>query len=43
VLTVKCLDLECKQTTSGRKKFLVIGTGFLKGEDVTTKGKVRNK
>eukprot|EP00833_Pecoramyces_ruminatium_P003951 jgi/Orpsp1_1/1177983/evm.model.c7180000063622.1 len=40
VLTVKCLDLECKQTTSGKKKFLVIGTGFLKGEDVTTKGKI---
>ncbi|KAI9146233.1 CPSF A subunit region-domain-containing protein [Paraphysoderma sedebokerense] len=40
VLCVKIVSMESKETASGRKPFLVVGTGFMKGEDVTTRGKI---
>jgi cleavage and polyadenylation specificity factor subunit 1 len=38
-----CMNLESKQTASGRKDFMVIGTGYLKGEDTAMKGRVCRK
>ncbi|KAM3586172.1 mRNA cleavage and polyadenylation factor subunit [Umbelopsis sp. WA50703] len=35
-----CMNLESKQTASGRKDFMVIGTGYLKGEDTAMKGRI---
>ncbi|KAG2182258.1 hypothetical protein INT43_007185 [Umbelopsis isabellina] len=37
---LECMNLESKQTTSGRKDFMVIGTGYLKGEDTAMKGRI---
>ncbi|EIE79461.1 hypothetical protein RO3G_04166 [Rhizopus delemar RA 99-880] len=42
----QCFSLECalldsKQTSTGRKYYMIIGTGTLKGEDTTMKGSIR--
>ncbi|KAL4213346.1 CPSF A subunit region-domain-containing protein [Rhizopus microsporus] len=42
----QCFSLECalldsKQTSTGRKYYVVVGTGSLKGEDTTMKGSIR--
>jgi cleavage and polyadenylation specificity factor subunit 1 len=42
----QCFSLECalldsKQTSTGRKYYMIIGTGTLKGEDTTMKGSVK--
>lgn len=44
----QCFSLECalldsKQTSTGRKYYVVVGTGSLKGEDTTMKGSVSNR
>lgn len=38
--SLQCASLESKQTSTGLKYFMVVGTGFLKGEDVTMRGSV---
>ncbi|KAJ1919551.1 mRNA cleavage and polyadenylation factor subunit [Mycoemilia scoparia] len=40
VTAIKCMSLESKETDTGRKDFLVVGTTFVLGEEVTTRGKV---
>jgi cleavage and polyadenylation specificity factor subunit 1 len=35
-----CMNLESQQTATGRKDFMVIGTGYLKGEDTAMRGRV---
>lgn len=42
-LSLECVSLESKQTSTGRKHFIVIGTGVLRGEDTAMKGSVRKK
>lgn len=39
--SLQCASLESKQTNTGLKHFIVVGTGFLKGEDTTMRGAVR--
>ena len=40
VLCMKCVTLATSQTASGRGQFIVVGTGYIWGEDVATKGRV---
>ncbi|KAL1925408.1 uncharacterized protein VTP21DRAFT_291 [Calcarisporiella thermophila] len=37
-LCLECVTLESKQTASGRKDFIAVGTGFFRGEDVAMRG-----
>ncbi|KAI8646973.1 CPSF A subunit region-domain-containing protein [Parasitella parasitica] len=39
--SLQCAALESKQTSSGRKHFMVVGTGVLRGEDTTMRGSIR--
>jgi cleavage and polyadenylation specificity factor subunit 1 len=39
--SLQCAALESKQTSTGRKHFMVVGTGSLRGEDTTMRGSVR--
>ncbi|CAG8596773.1 4454_t:CDS:10 [Cetraspora pellucida] len=39
-LCIKCVSLQTKSTTSGRKSFISIGTGIFRGEDVGMRGNV---
>ncbi|CAG8584006.1 12053_t:CDS:10 [Acaulospora morrowiae] len=39
-LCIKCVSLQTKSTSSGRKSFIAIGTGFFRGEDVGMRGNV---
>ncbi|KAI8084961.1 CPSF A subunit region-domain-containing protein [Halteromyces radiatus] len=39
-LSLECVPLESKQTSSGRKHFLTVGTGVLRGEDSPMKGAI---
>ncbi|RIB01623.1 CPSF A subunit region-domain-containing protein [Gigaspora rosea] len=39
-LCIKCVSLQTKSTTSGRKSFIAIGTGIFRGEDVGMRGNV---
>ncbi|KAI8067717.1 CPSF A subunit region-domain-containing protein [Gilbertella persicaria] len=39
--SLECAALESKQTSTGRKHFMVVGTGYLKGEDTTMRGSIR--
>ncbi|KAI8969822.1 CPSF A subunit region-domain-containing protein [Pilobolus umbonatus] len=39
--SLQCAALESKQTSTGRKHFMVVGTGFLRGEDTTMRGSIR--
>ncbi|KAI8973376.1 CPSF A subunit region-domain-containing protein [Mycotypha africana] len=39
-ISLDCALLESKQTSSGRKNFIVVGTGYLKGEDTTMRGSI---
>lgn len=38
--SLQCAALESKQTSTGRKHFMVVGTGCLRGEDTTMRGSV---
>jgi cleavage and polyadenylation specificity factor subunit 1 len=38
--SLQCAALESKQTSTGRKHFMVVGTGVLRGEDTTMRGSV---
>ncbi|KXS16802.1 hypothetical protein M427DRAFT_55141 [Gonapodya prolifera JEL478] len=40
VLDAQAISLESKQTTSGRKLFVVVGTGFVRAEDLSSRGKI---
>lgn len=40
--SLQCAALESKQTSTGRKHFMVVGTGVLRGEDTTMRGSVSN-
>jgi len=42
ILCIKCVNLQTKSTSSGRKSFIAVGTGFFRGEDVGMRGHVRN-
>ncbi|RCI03416.1 Cleavage and polyadenylation specificity factor subunit 1, partial [Rhizopus stolonifer] len=39
--SLECALLDSKQTSTGRKYYMVIGIGSLKGEDTTMKGSIR--
>ncbi|KAL9551200.1 hypothetical protein MBANPS3_004376 [Mucor bainieri] len=39
--SLQCAALESKQTSTGRKHFMVVGTGVLRGEDTTMRGSIR--
>lgn len=39
-ICLDCMNLESQQTANGRKDFMVIGTGYLKGEDTAMRGRV---
>ncbi|KAI9205850.1 CPSF A subunit region-domain-containing protein [Polychytrium aggregatum] len=40
VLCVETVELKSKQTASGRKCFIAVGTGAFRGEDLTARGKI---
>ncbi|KAJ3220748.1 Cleavage and polyadenylation specificity factor subunit 1 [Clydaea vesicula] len=40
ILCVESVLLESKQTESGSKLFLAVGTGFFRGEDLATRGRI---
>ncbi|KAJ3264692.1 Cleavage and polyadenylation specificity factor subunit 1, partial [Borealophlyctis nickersoniae] len=40
ILAVQAVNLESKQTTTGRKLFLAVGTGYVRGEDLATRGRI---
>ncbi len=40
---MKTLELKSQETHSGYKTFLAVGTVYNFGEDLTSKGRVRNK
>jgi cleavage and polyadenylation specificity factor subunit 1 len=40
VLTLQCVLLDTKQTSTGNKLFLAVGTGQFRGEDLTARGRV---
>ncbi|TPX54847.1 hypothetical protein PhCBS80983_g05700 [Powellomyces hirtus] len=40
ILAMQAVELESKQTSSGRKMFLAIGTGIVRGEDLATRGRI---
>ncbi|KAI8619412.1 CPSF A subunit region-domain-containing protein [Chytriomyces sp. MP71] len=40
VLCCQVVSLDSKQTTSGKKLFLVVGTGMCRGEDLTARGRI---
>ncbi|KAJ3141416.1 Cleavage and polyadenylation specificity factor subunit 1 [Physocladia obscura] len=40
VLCCQVVSLDSKQTTSGRKLFLAVGTGMCRGEDLTARGRI---
>ncbi|RKP26676.1 CPSF A subunit region-domain-containing protein [Syncephalis pseudoplumigaleata] len=40
VLCMKCTTLATNQTVSGQGEFVVVGTGYIWGEDISTKGRV---
>jgi hypothetical protein len=42
VLDVKAISFESKQTVSGRKLYIVVGTGLQRSEDLSARGKVRS-
>nr|CAG8506381.1 12436_t:CDS:10 [Entrophospora candida] len=39
-LCIKCVSLQTKSTSSGRKPFIAVGTGFFRGEDVGMRGNI---
>ncbi|CAO3589394.1 unnamed protein product [Absidia cylindrospora] len=39
-LSLECVLLESKQTSSGRKHFMAVGTGVMRGEDSPMKGSI---
>ncbi|ORX60565.1 hypothetical protein DM01DRAFT_1300393 [Hesseltinella vesiculosa] len=39
-VSLECMSLESQQTTSGRKSFIVLGTGVLRGEDIAMRGSI---
>ena len=41
-LSLECAVLESKQTKSGKKHFIAVGTGYQRGEDTAMRGSVRN-
>ncbi|KAJ3339361.1 Cleavage and polyadenylation specificity factor subunit 1 [Gonapodya sp. JEL0774] len=40
ILDAQTISLESKQTASGRKLFIVVGTGFVRAEDLSSRGKI---
>ena len=40
VLTIDCINLNTKQTLTGKKLYLIIGCGHARGEDVSNRGKI---
>ncbi|KAJ3403781.1 Cleavage and polyadenylation specificity factor subunit 1 [Chytriomyces hyalinus] len=40
VLCCQAVSLDSKQTTSGKKLFLAVGTGMCRGEDLTARGRI---
>jgi hypothetical protein len=43
ILTVKVVELASKETNTGRKLFVAIGTGFMRSEDFSCRGRVRHR
>lgn len=39
-LSLECVVLESKQTSTGKKHFMAVGTGYLRGEDTAMRGSV---
>ncbi|KAI8072997.1 CPSF A subunit region-domain-containing protein [Gongronella butleri] len=39
-ICLECFSLESQQTTSGRKSFITLGTGVLRGEDIAMRGSI---
>ncbi|KAJ3053431.1 Cleavage and polyadenylation specificity factor subunit 1 [Rhizophlyctis rosea] len=40
ILCMQSVYLDSKETASGKKQFLAIGTGFVRGEDLATRGRI---
>ncbi|KAI8321054.1 hypothetical protein GQ54DRAFT_298248 [Martensiomyces pterosporus] len=40
IVAMQTLELESRQTAGGRKPFLCVATGFILGEDVSSRGKI---
>ncbi|CDH59136.1 cleavage and polyadenylation specificity factorsubunit 1 [Lichtheimia corymbifera JMRC:FSU:9682] len=40
-LSLECAVLESKQTKSGKKHFIAVGTGYLRGEDTAMRGSIQ--
>ncbi|KAG0172330.1 Cleavage and polyadenylation specificity factor subunit 1 [Apophysomyces sp. BC1034] len=38
--SLQCVALESKQTSTGRKHFMAVGTGYLRGEDTAMRGSI---
>ena len=43
VTAMKVMQLRSQETLSGRKEFIVVGTTATYGEDIGTKGRVRDQ
>lgn len=41
ITTLQVVELESKETASGRKLFIAIGTAYMRSEELTVRGRVR--
>jgi cleavage and polyadenylation specificity factor subunit 1 len=40
IISLKTVELASKETTSGRKSFVAVGTGFMRSEELACRGRV---
>jgi cleavage and polyadenylation specificity factor subunit 1 len=40
ILSIKVVELASKENTSGKKLFVAVGTGFMRSEDLSCRGRV---
>jgi cleavage and polyadenylation specificity factor subunit 1 len=40
ILSLKVVELASKENTSGKKLFVAVGTGFMRSEDLSCRGRV---
>ena len=40
ILSIQVVELASKENTSGKKLFVAVGTGFMRSEDLSCRGRV---
>jgi cleavage and polyadenylation specificity factor subunit 1 len=40
IIALKSVELSSKETTSGKKNFIAVGTGFMRSEELSCRGRV---